>query len=96
MVYQVKVREDEKGYYKVIDLKSVSESPEELCDLGTESMFIDTKDHTNISLRVNSAECSDFKQVEDGDLEVYMSFKEELPAEMHNAFENGELFISEC
>lgn len=96
MVYHVKSKEDEKGYYKVVGFESISESPEDLCDIGTEALFIDTKDHTNISLRMSASACSDFKQLEDGSLEIYMSFKDEIPTEVNSAFENGELFVSEC
>lgn len=94
MIYKVKAKEDEQGYLKVVGFERVEESPVELCDLGTEALFIDTEDHTHISLSISATGCSDFMTV-DGKLEAYMSFDEELPAEMNVAFEKGQLFLSE-
>lgn len=95
MIYKVTAKEDGQGYLKVVGFERVEESPVQLCDFGTEALFIDSEDHTNnMTLRINCVECSDFMTV-DGNLEVYMAFDEELPAEMDVAFEKGQLFLSE-
>lgn len=95
MTYYVEANQDSKNYWKVCQLERVDKSPEELCDLGTESLFIDSKEHDRMSLRINSSACSDFKQADNGEIAIYMQFKEELPIEMYTAFEREELFLSE-
>lgn len=96
MVYHLVAGMDEQNYWKVTQLNPVSTSPEDLCDLGTEALFIDTPEHTNISLSISPTACSDFKAVGNTQVEIYMGFSRELPTEVVEAFKAGSLFISEC
>lgn len=98
MDYSVKAAQDGKGYWKVLELCELCELSAvegHFCDMGTESLFIDTTDHTNISLSVAATACSDIEEQANGEIRVSMRFKDNLPGEIIEAVESGTLFLSE-
>lgn len=95
MVYQVKFSMDNSKYFQVNSIKVV-DTTEKMYDLGTEALFVDVNNHSKITHRISSSACSDIKQTSSEEMEVYMTFTEELPEEMINAVNKKELFFSEC
>lgn len=96
MIYRVSFSMDNSKYFKVSDIKKVEETSEPMYDLGTEALFVDVNNHSKITHRVNSSACSDIKQTSSKEMEVYMTFTEELPEEVTEAVNKKELFFSEC